>query len=390
MASENKQDPSYRVYNFNAGPSALPVEVLQQAAGSILNFNGSGMGVMEMSHRGKDFEKVRNEAEADLRTLLSIPNNYKVLFLQGGGSLQFAQVPLNLLRDHNSTDYLVTGTWSQKAAEEARKYTSVNLAVNASKDGFKGIPDSKSWAFPESNSAYLYYCANETVDGVEFGFIPSHSNQSVPIVADFSSSFLSRPIDVSKFGLIFAGAQKNAGPSGVTVVIVRDDLLGHAAKICPTVMDYKVMAANDSMYNTPPCWSIYMCGLVFKHLLKLGGLQAIDRMNQEKSGLLYDFIEKSDIYLCQVAPDCRSRMNVVFRVLDKRGKKSGGQPNEAVEKKFVDGGAALGLIGLAGHRSKKGIRVSLYNFVPVEAVQNLLGFMQKFEAELPTEPSSNL
>ncbi|XP_031426921.1 phosphoserine aminotransferase [Clupea harengus] len=365
---ENKQ-----TINFGAGPAKLPQSVLLQAQKELTNYNGIGISVLEMSHRSADFTKIINTTENLLRELLKIPDNYKVLFLQGGGSGQFSAVPLNLigLKEEKRADYIVTGTWSAKAAKEAEKYGKVNV-VHPKLDSYTKIPESGGWAV-DSSASYLYYCCNETVHGVEFNFTPDPKGPV--LVSDMSSNFLSRPVDVSKFGLIFAGAQKNVGCAGVTVVIVREDLLGAALKECPIVLDYQVQAGNSSLYNTPPCFSIYIMSLVLEWIKNNGGTEAMERLNIQKSSLIYDIISASNgFYTCPVDPDCRSRMNVPFRVGSSQG-------DDALEKKFLDGAAKLGMISLKGHRSVGGVRASLYNAVTVEDAQALANYMSRFLKE---------
>ncbi|XP_028980693.2 phosphoserine aminotransferase [Esox lucius] len=359
--------------NFGAGPAKLPQSVLFQAQKELMDYNGIGISVLEMSHRSSDFNKIMNTTENLLRELLSIPDNYKVMFLQGGGSAQFSAVPLNLigLKQDRCADYLVTGTWSSKAAKEAEKYGKVNV-VHPKLERYTKIPDSSSWSLT-AGASYVYYCCNETVHGVEYNFTPD-THGSV-LVSDMSSNFLSRPVDVSKFGLIFAGAQKNVGCAGVTVVIVREDLIGYALKDCPIVLDYKVQADNNSLYNTPPCFSIYIMGLVLEWIKNNGGVEAMETLNMKKSSMIYDIINSSnDFYVCPVDIACRSRMNVPFRV----GKKEG---DEALEKKFLDGASKLGMISLKGHRSVGGIRASLYNAVTVEDTLALANYMKDFLQE---------
>ncbi|XP_056148723.1 phosphoserine aminotransferase [Lampris incognitus] len=361
------------VINFGAGPAKLPHSVLLQAQKELINYNGTGISVLEMSHRSSDFNKIMTTTENLLRELLSIPDNYKVMFLQGGGSGQFSAVPLNLigLKEDMCADYIVTGTWSAKAAKEAEKYGKVNV-VHPKLDAYTKIPDPHSWTLSPSAS-YVYYCCNETVHGVEYNFIPK--TDGVILVSDMSSNFLSRPVDVSKFGLIFAGAQKNVGCAGVTVVIVREDLLGHALNECPIVLDYKVQAGNNSLYNTPPCFSIYIMGLVLEWIKNNGSTAAMERLNKEKSSMIYDIIDTSNgFYVCPVDTACRSRMNVPFRV----GKKQG---DEALEKAFLEGASKRGMISLKGHRSVGGIRASLYNAVTLEDTLALATYMQEFLKE---------
>ncbi|XP_071777012.1 phosphoserine aminotransferase [Centroberyx gerrardi] len=359
--------------NFGAGPAKLPQSVLLQAQKELINYSGIGISVLEMSHRSSDFSKILNTTENLLRELLNIPDNYKVMFLQGGGSGQFSAVPLNLigLKEDKCADYIVTGTWSSKAAQEAEKYGKINV-VHPKLDSYTKIPDPSSWTLNPSAS-YVYYCCNETVHGVEYNFTPE--TDGVILVSDMSSNFLSRPVDVSKFGLIFAGAQKNVGCAGVTVVIVREDLLGHALNECPIILDYKVQAGNNSLYNTPPCFSIYIMGLVLEWIKNNGGTAAMETLNKQKSSMIYDIVDGSNgFYVCPVDMACRSRMNVPFRV----GKKQG---DEALEKEFLDGASKRGMISLKGHRSVGGIRASLYNAVTLEDTQALASYMKEFLKE---------
>ncbi|XP_040010349.1 phosphoserine aminotransferase isoform X1 [Xiphias gladius] len=359
--------------NFGAGPAKLPQSVLLQAQKELLNYSGIGISVLEMSHRSSDFNKILNKTEGLLRELLNIPDNYKVMFLQGGGSGQFSAVPLNLigLKEDMCADYLVTGTWSAKAAKEAEKYGKIRI-VHPKLDSYTKIPDPSSWTLNPSAS-YVYYCCNETVHGVEYNFTPE--TNGVVLVSDMSSNFLSRPVDVSKFGLIFAGAQKNVGCAGVTVVIVREDLLGHALQKCPIVLDYKVQAEMNSLYNTPPCFSIYIMGLVLEWIKNNGGSAAMEGLNKQKSSMIYDIINASNgFYVCPVDVACRSRMNVPFRV----GKKEG---DDALEKEFLDGASKRGMISLKGHRSVGGIRASLYNAVTLEDTEALAAYMKEFLKE---------
>jgi phosphoserine aminotransferase len=353
-----------RIFNFSAGPAMLPAEVLARAGDEMLDWRGTGMGVMEMSHRGKEFMGIAAEAEADLRGLLAIPQNYKVLFLQGGATLQFAQVPMNLLAGKGKADYVVTGEWSKKAVKEAKNYCDVAIAASSEDKNFTYAP--KKWNV-RKDAAYVHYCSNETIGGVEFHETP---RTELPLVADASSHFLSRPLDVSKFGLIYAGAQKNAGPAGLTFVIVRDDLLGSAAKGTPTVMDYKLQADADSMLNTPASYSMYVAGLVFKWLKQQGGLAAIERKNVEKSKLLYDYLDSSQFFKSVVAKEDRSRMNVPFTLKD-----------AALDAEFLKGADARGMVQLKGHRSVGGMRASIYNAMPIEGVQALVAYMKEFEAK---------
>uniref|UniRef100_A0A8C1PGJ0 Phosphoserine aminotransferase n=1 Tax=Cyprinus carpio TaxID=7962 RepID=A0A8C1PGJ0_CYPCA len=335
--------------------------VLLQAQKELLDYSGTGISILEMSHRSSDFSKIINTSENLLRELLNVPENYKILFLQGGGSGQFSGIPLNLigLKEDRCADYLVTGTWSAKAAKEAEKYGKVNV-IHPKLDSYTKIPDSSTWSLNPSAS-YVYYCCNETVHGVEFDFIPD--TKGVVLVSDMSSNFLSRPVDVSKFGLIFAGAQKNVGCAGVTVVIVREDLMGKALKECPIILDYQVQAGNNS---------IYIMALVLEWIKNNGGADAMERLNKQKSDIIYDIINHSDgFYSCPVDEACRSRMNIPFRI----GKKEG---DESLEKAFLDGASKLGMISLKGHRSVGGIRASLYNAVTVEDVKALAAYMEEF------------
>ena len=353
-----------RIFNFSAGPAMLPAEVLARAGDEMLDWRGSGMGVMEMSHRGKEFMGIAAEAEADLRGLLAIPQSYKVLFLQGGATLQFAQIPMNLLAGKGKADYVVTGEWSKKAVKEAKNYCDVAIAASSEDRNFTYAPKKFS---VRKDAAYLHYCSNETIGGVEYHSIP---DSEVPLVADASSHFLSRPLDVSKFGLIYAGAQKNAGPAGLTFVIVRDDLIGKAAKGTPTVMDYKLQADADSMLNTPACYPMYVAGLVFKWMKQQGGLAAIEKKNIEKAKLLYDYLDQSKFFHNPVAKEDRSRMNVPFTLRD-----------SALDAEFLKGAEARGMVQLKGHRSVGGMRASIYNAMPIEGVQALVAYMKEFEAK---------
>lgn len=353
------------LYNFSAGPAVLPREVLSQAAAEMHDWHGCGMSVMEMSHRGPEFESIIADAETDLRALLAIPAGYRVLFLQGGAMLQFAAVPMNLMRDRGTADYVDTGEWGRKAMAEAGKFGSVRVAASASDSGFTAVPPQSTWQC-DPNAAYLHITSNETIGGVEFHWLPDTG--SVPLVADASSHILSRPMDVSRFGLIYAGAQKNIGPAGLTLVIVRDDLLGHAPPGTPVTLDYQAMARSGSMLNTPPTFAIYMAGLVFRWLLALGGLPGMERRNREKAAELYDLIDASGFYSNPVAPGDRSLMNVPFRLAD-----------SALDDAFLAGARDHGLIQLKGHRLVGGMRASIYNAMPLEGVHALAAFMREFE-----------
>ena len=354
-----------RIFNFSAGPAMLPAEVLSRAGDEVLDWHGSGMSVMEMSHRGKEFIGIAADAEKDLRTLLAVPANYKVLFLAGGATLQFAQVPMNLLRGKGKADYVATGEWSKKAIKEAKSYCDVHIAASSEDRNFTYAP--KEWNV-RPDAAYVHYCSNETIGGVEYHTAPAHGD--VPLVADASSHFLSRPVDVSKFGVIYAGAQKNVGPAGLTIAIVRDDLIGQAAKGTPSVMDYKAQADADSMLNTPPSYSIYIAGLVFKWLKALGGLAEIERRNIAKAKLLYDYLDTTGFYRNPVAKEDRSRMNVPFTL-----------PDAKLDEPFLKGAAARGMVQLKGHRSVGGMRASIYNAMPLEGVQRLVEYMREFEKQ---------
>lgn len=353
------------IYNFSAGPAVLPKEVLIQAQAELPDWHGSGMSVMEMSHRGKEFMGIAAQAEADLRELMAIPANYKVLFLQGGASQQFAMIPMNLLRGKKSADYLNTGEWSKKAISEAKKFGAVNVVATGADKNFSYIPAFDTWQ-RDPDAAYLHYTPNETIGGVEFSWIPETGN--VPLVADMSSCILSRPIDVSKYGLIYAGAQKNIGPAGLTIVIVREDLIGQVVAGTPTMLDYKTHADNDSMYNTPPTYGIYIAGLVFQWLKKNGGIATMEKTNIAKAKLIYDAIDASNgFYGCPTVLSDRSRMNVPFTLKD-----------AALDGEFLKQAEARGLLQLKGHRSVGGMRASIYNAMPLAGVQALVNFMNEF------------
>jgi phosphoserine aminotransferase len=353
-----------RAFNFSPGPAVLPLEVLEQAQGELLDWRQSGMSVMEISHRSKAFEEVAAEADADLRELLSIPRNYKVLFLQGGASAQFSFVPMNLAAAHSTVDYVNTGHWSHKAISEAARYAQVHVAGDAG-GNYTRVPAQSELRFSEG-AAYVHYTPNETIGGVEFGYVPE--TRGVALVADMSSSILSRPVDVSRFGLIYAGAQKNIGPSGLVVVIVREDLIGHARPGTPLVFDYKQVSDNQSMLNTPPTFAWYMAGLVFKWLKKSGGMKAVGDRNSIKAQTLYAAIDASSLYESPVAKDSRSWMNVTF-TLNRPG----------LDAAFLEGAAQAGLHGLKGHRVLGGMRASIYNAMPLAGVEALIAFMREFE-----------
>jgi phosphoserine aminotransferase len=357
-----------RVYNFSAGPAVLPQEVLQQAADEMLDWHGSGMSVMEMSHRGKEFISIYEAAERDLRELLGVPANYRILFLQGGGIGENAIVPLNLIGRKPQpavVDFINTGSWSSKSIKEAKKYCTVNVAASSEDLKFSTIPARDTWKLSK-DAAYVHICTNETIDGVEFQYAPEVGD--VPLVADMSSHILSRVIDVSKYGVIFGGAQKNIGPAGLTLVIVRADLIGHALSICPSAFDWKLVAENDSMYNTPPTYGIYIAGLVFQWLKRQGGVAAMEQRNMAKASLLYDYLDSTDFYRNNIAKDCRSRMNVPFFLQD-----------ESLNDAFLAGAKERSLLQLKGHKSVGGMRASIYNAMPMEGVRTLVDYLKEFE-----------
>ena len=357
-----------RPYNFSAGPAAMPQQVLEQAAAEMLDWHGSGMSVMEMSHRGKEFNSIYEQAHADLRQLLAIPANFKILFMQGGGLAENAIVPLNLSRG-GVADFVVTGSWSQKSLQEARKFCTANLAASSTEDGHTTLPDPTQWKL-SAGASYVHVCSNETIHGVEFHELPDLKalGSDAPLVIDFSSQVASRSIDWSRVGLAFGGAQKNLGPAGLTLVVVREDLLEHALPHCPSAFNYKLVADNHSMYNTPPTYGIYVAGLVFQWLKRQGGIEAMHERNRAKAALLYDAIDNSQLYLNKVATNCRSRMNVPFYLRDERR-------NDA----FLAGACAQGLLQLKGHKSVGGMRASIYNAMPIEGVRVLVDYMREFE-----------
>ena len=357
-----------QIYNFSAGPAVLPKEVLQQAAADMLDWHGSGMSVMEMSHRGTEFMSILEAALADLRELLAVPDNYQILFMQGGALAENAIIPMNLVArkpQPATVDFIHTGSWTSKSIKEAKKYANVHIAAAATDGRFCEVPPPSGWQLSQ-DAAYLHVCTNETIDGVEFHFVPDAGD--VPIVADMSSHILSRVIDVSKYGVIFAGAQKNIGPAGLTIVIVREDLLGHALPCCPSAFDWKIVAEHGSMYNTPPTYAIYIAGLVFKWLKRQGGVAAMEQRNIAKAALLYDYLDASAFYRNEIAKDSRSRMNVPFFLRD-----------ESLNDAFLAGAKARGLLQLKGHKSVGGMRASLYNAMPIEGVQALVGYLKEFE-----------
>ena len=354
-----------RVFNFSAGPAVLPEEVLRRAAEEMLDWHASGMSVMEMSHRGKEFIGIAHKAESDLRSLLAIPGNYKVLFLQGGAIAENALVPMNLLRGRAAADYVNTGEWSTKSIREARKYTTVGIAASSEDRKFTYVPPQASWTLT-SGAAYVHVCTNETIGGVEYHWTPDTGD--VPLVADMSSHLLSRAVDVARYGVIYGGAQKNMGPAGLTVVIVRDDLLDRALPITPSAFHWKAQAEADSMLNTPPTYAIYIAGLVFEWALAQGGIAALEARNVAKAAVLYDYLDRSAFYVNPVQKEDRSRMNVPFRLRD-----------ASLDEAFLKGAEARGMVQLKGHRSVGGMRASIYNAMPIEGVRALVDYMADFE-----------
>ncbi len=355
-----------RVHNFNPGPAVLPMEVLQQAQAEMLDYRGTGMSVMEISHRSKEFEAIVAEAQSNLRDLLGIPTNYKILFLQGGASLQFAMLPMNFRPAGASADYIVTGTWSKKAFKESQKLGTAKAAANLEADNFNHLPAQADLKL-DPNAAYLHFTSNETIHGVEYFTEPTPA-MGVPLICDASSDFISHPVDVSKYAMIYAGAQKNAGPAGVVIGIIRDDLLEKVPANLPNLLDYKALAEENSLLNTPPCWSIYIVGLVLKWAKGIGGLEGIAKRNQTKAGLIYTTIDESGGFYKGHAKSDRSVMNITFRL-----------PNEQLEDQFASEAKKDDMIGLKGHRSVGGMRASLYNALPVEAAQELVRFMKDFQ-----------
>ena len=354
-----------RVYNFSAGPSMLPLEVLEKAGSEITNYQGSGMSVMEMSHRSKVFLKIFEDTEAKLRRLMDIPEGYKVLFLQGGASSQFSMVPLNLMGKTGKADYAVTGNFSTVACKEAKKYGAVSVAATSEDQNHTYIPAQDQLTL-DPQASYFYYCANNTIYGTEWQYVPETG--SVPIVCDMSSDILSRQVDVSKYGIIFAGAQKNMAPAGLTVVIMKDELAGHELPYTPLMMNYRTMIDKESMYNTPPCWCIYMLGLTLSWLEDLGGIGAMEAIKGRKAGMLYDLLDASQLFTCPTQKGSRSDMNVVFRT-----------SSEALDDQFVKAATAAGFTNLKGHRNVGGMRASIYNAMPTEGVEKLCDFMRAFE-----------
>jgi phosphoserine aminotransferase len=354
-----------RIYNFSAGPAVLPLEVLEEAREHLLSLPGVGMSILEISHRSKPFDEIIQTAEANIRKLAAIPDGYHVLFLQGGASLQFSMVPMNLLPAGGSADYIVTGSWSQKAVKEAKRVGGVKIAATTEAENFARIPKQEELTL-DPNAAYVHYTTNNTIFGTEFGYVPSVGN--VPLVADASSDIFSGPIDVSKYALIYAGAQKNLAPAGVTLVIIRDDMLKRTPSSLPTMLQYTIHAENKSLYNTPPVFTIYVMGLVLKWLIKQGGLEAIEKVNVRKAEKLYAEIDRTGFYRAHAQPGSRSKMNVTFRL-----------GSEELEKQFAKEATAAGLDGLKGHRSVGGMRASIYNAFPEEGVDALVQFMKEFE-----------
>jgi phosphoserine aminotransferase len=355
----------HRVHNFSAGPAVLPVSVLEEIQRDLVSLPGVGMSILEISHRSAAFEAILAQAEADIRALAAIPSNYKVLFLQGGAIGQNAFVPMNLLRGKASADYVNTGEWSKKSIKEAKKYCAVNVAASAEASHFTHVPKQDTWKL-DPNAAYVHICSNETIGGVEYHWTPDTGE--VPLVADMSSNLMSRPVDVGRYGLIYGGAQKNIGPAGLTIVIVRDDLIGHASAVTPSAFDYKQQADNDSMLNTPPTYAIYIAGLVFKWLKAQGGLPAMAKHNEAKAALLYDYLDATSFFIAPIAKDDRSLMNVPFKLRD-----------ESLDEAFLKGAQQRGMIQLKGHRSVGGMRASIYNAMPIEGVKTLVAYMKEFE-----------
>ncbi|MGI6153118.1 MAG: 3-phosphoserine/phosphohydroxythreonine transaminase [Christensenellaceae bacterium] len=356
-----------RVYNFSAGPACLPLEVLQKAQAEFISYGGSGMSVMEMSHRTGLYQEIIDSAEADLRRLMDIPQNYSVLFIQGGASLQFAMIPINLMQTHKKAHFVKTGLWAKKAISEAQKFGTANVVASSEDQTFSYIPELKKEMFTK-DADYVHITSNNTIYGTRFASLPDVNG--LPLISDMSSFILSEEINVSDYALIYAGAQKNIGPAGVTIVIVRNDLIGHADEKMPTMLDYKTYADNGSMYNTPPTYTIYIAGLVFKHLLGQGGVRAMEQVNKEKAALLYDFIDGSSLFSNPVRKSDRSLMNVTFVTGD-----------EAKDAAFVAGAKKRGLVNLKGHRSVGGMRASIYNAMPKEGVEALVGYMKEFETQ---------
>ncbi len=356
-----------RVYNFSAGPSMLPQAVLETAANEMLEYGTSGQSVMEMSHRSKEYDAIIKQAEADLREIMEIPDDYEVLFLQGGASTQFAMIPLNLMTKNGKADYIITGQWANKAYKEAARYGNARAVASSADKTYSYIPKTEKADFdPEAD--YVHICMNNTIYGTKYHTLPDTGD--VPLVADISSCILSEPVDVKKFGVLYAGAQKNVAPAGLTIVIIRKDLIGNAMDITPTMLNYATHSENASMFNTPPCYTIYVAGLVFKWIKELGGLKAVKEMNEKKAKILYDFLDQSKLFKGTVVPEDRSLMNVPFVT-----------GNDELDAKFVAESKAAGFVNLKGHRSVGGMRASIYNAMPIEGVEKLVAFMKKFEEE---------
>ncbi|MBO5745060.1 MAG: 3-phosphoserine/phosphohydroxythreonine transaminase [Clostridia bacterium] len=356
-----------RVFNFSAGPSMLPEEVLKKAASELIEYGQTGQSVMEMSHRSKEYQAIIDDAEATLRQIMGIPDNYTVLFLQGGASTQFAMVPMNLMTNNNKADYIITGQWAKKAYKEAARYGAVRAVASSEDETFSYIPKGFEGKL-DPDADYVHICMNNTIYGTKWNDLPETGN--VPLVADISSCILSEPLDVSKFGVLYAGAQKNIAPAGLTIVIIRNDLIGKAMEITPTMLNYETHSANGSMFNTPPCYTIYIAGLVFHWIKEMGGVEAIGEINKKKAKILYDYLDESKLFKGTVVPEDRSLMNVPFVTGDKD-----------LDAKFVDEAKKAGFINLKGHRSVGGMRASIYNAMPVEGVEKLVEFMKKFEQE---------
>ena len=356
-----------RVYNFSAGPSMLPEEVLKKAAAEMLDYEGSGQSVMEMSHRSKVYDSIIKGAESLLRELMNIPDNYKVLFLQGGASTQFAAIPLNFMNGSGKADFIITGQWAKKAFSEAKKYGDVKAVASSEDEVYTYIPKTSKEDF-RNDADYVYICMNNTIYGTVYKELPDTGD--VPLIADISSCFLSEPLDVTKFGMLYGGAQKNVAPAGLTIAIIREDLLGKARDITPTMLNYQIHADNDSLYNTPPCYTIYICKLVLEWIKNLGGLEKMKELNEAKAKMLYDFLDNSKLFKGTVRKEDRSLMNVPFVT-----------GNEELDAKFVKESTAAGLVNLKGHRTVGGMRASIYNAMPIEGVKTLVEFMEKFEKE---------
>ena len=356
-----------RVFNFSAGPAVLPEEVLREAAAEMLDYRGTGMSVMEMSHRSRPFQEIIETAESDLRELMGIPDNYKVLFLQGGASTQFAAIPLNFMNKNGKADYIVTGQWAKKAYQEALKYGDAKVVASSADKTFSYIPKTTNADF-RKDADYVHYCMNNTIYGTLFNYIPDTGD--IPLICDVSSCFMSEPLDVSKFAVLYGGAQKNIAPAGLVIAIVREDMLGNARDITPTMLNYKVHADNGSMYNTPPCYIIYMCKLVLEWIKSKGGIEGIGKLNREKAAILYDFLDSSKMFKGTVVKEDRSLMNVPF-VTD----------SDELNAKFIKEAEENGFVNLKGHRSVGGMRASIYNAMPIEGVKKLVEFMKKFEEE---------